>query len=276
MTRRSLAVAIAASMSPSLTSPSATRRWGRPCRAWRSERGGGGEVVHGRGIESSVSGHFDRFVILTGGQEQLLNRLGLSASRRPAEQDARHASRRRDSTLEVRGRQKKEPPHEAGAHGIPDLGPAARGRRLSSIAAARRKVLARHSRRRRAAAVAPPTQPDGIAASAAATPDHVTVGARARLSPTVSPARCASLASLPYVTVMPPSAIDRLTRTCLGSAVDAADTRLPNCRPAKRHGSHRTPRPQPWRPRPSRDLQTPASGSGSPDTRGSRVRPGCR
>ena len=49
-----------------------------------AERGGGaGEVVHGRGIGSSVSGHFDRFVILTGGQEQLLNRLELSARRRP-------------------------------------------------------------------------------------------------------------------------------------------------------------------------------------------------
>ena len=59
--------------------------------------GGSGEVVHGRGIESSVSGHFNRFVILTGGQEQLLNRLELSASRPPENRTLVTARERRDS-----------------------------------------------------------------------------------------------------------------------------------------------------------------------------------
>ena len=48
-----------------------------------AERAGAvGEVVHGRGVGGSVSGHLNRFVILTGGHMQLLNRLGLSARAR--------------------------------------------------------------------------------------------------------------------------------------------------------------------------------------------------
>src|SRR5688572_2755541 len=43
--------------------------------------GGGGEVVHGRGIGGVVSGHLDAFIILTGDRRQLLNRLELSANR---------------------------------------------------------------------------------------------------------------------------------------------------------------------------------------------------
>ena len=70
---------------------------GQSLQGLAERRGGAGEVVHGRGIESSVSGHFDRFVILTGGQEQLLNWLGLSASRPPENRTLVTARERRDS-----------------------------------------------------------------------------------------------------------------------------------------------------------------------------------
>src|SRR6185295_13806817 len=120
---------------------------GQALQGLAERRGGAGEVVHGRGIASSVVGHFNGFVILTGGRGQLLNRRELSASGGPWNRTLVTARERRLGPGPFRSR-KKEPPHEAGAPGFADPDRTVRSQALLAARAARRRKVLVCDRRR--------------------------------------------------------------------------------------------------------------------------------